>query len=70
MVKCVLHVVGARPTFMNTERPIAITDGTNQLVGSYPDLAPPAVGARLDGLRDGDGRARQGAATAMRSFSS
>jgi UDP-N-acetylglucosamine 2-epimerase (non-hydrolysing) len=59
----------------NTERPITITDGTNKLVGSNPDVLPGEVEAVLAGNgRRGtipelwDGKAGQRAAEAIRSF--
>jgi UDP-N-acetylglucosamine 2-epimerase (non-hydrolysing) len=59
----------------NTERPITITDGTNKLVGSNPDVLPGEVDAVLAGHgRKGnvpalwDGKAGQRAAEAIRSF--
>ncbi|RYZ03140.1 MAG: UDP-N-acetylglucosamine 2-epimerase (non-hydrolyzing) [Myxococcales bacterium] len=59
----------------NTERPITITDGTNKLVGSNPDVLPAEVAAVLAGqARRGkvpdlwDGKAGQRAADAIRSF--
>jgi len=59
----------------NTERPITITDGTNKLVGSNPDVLPAEVEAVLAGQgRPGkvpelwDGNAGQRAAEAIRSF--
>jgi UDP-N-acetylglucosamine 2-epimerase (non-hydrolysing) len=59
----------------NTERPITITDGTNKLVGSNPDVLPGEVDAVLSGSgRRGtipelwDGKAGQRAADAIRSF--
>ena len=59
----------------NTERPITITDGTNKLVGSNPDVLPGEVAAVLAGhSRQGkvpdlwDGKAGERAAEAIRSF--
>jgi len=59
----------------NTERPITITDGTNKLVGSNPDVLPAEVDAVLAGNgRRGqvpalwDGKAGERAAEAIRSF--
>jgi len=59
----------------NTERPITITDGTNKLVGSNPDVLPGEVAAVLAGQsRPGkvpnlwDGKAGERAAEAIRSF--
>jgi UDP-N-acetylglucosamine 2-epimerase (non-hydrolysing) len=59
----------------NTERPITITDGTNKLVGSNPDVLPAEVDAVLAGQgRRGkvpdlwDGKAGERAAEAIRSF--
>jgi UDP-N-acetylglucosamine 2-epimerase (non-hydrolysing) len=59
----------------NTERPITITDGTNKLVGSNPDVLPAEVDAVLGGHgRRGkvpdlwDGKAGERAAAAIRSF--
>ena len=59
----------------NTERPITITDGTNKLVGSNPEVLPAEVEAVLAGQgRQGrvpelwDGKAGERAADAIRSF--
>lgn len=59
----------------NTERPITLTDGTNKLVGSNPDVLPGEVDAVLSGQgRRGkvpelwDGKAGERAAEAIRSF--
>jgi UDP-N-acetylglucosamine 2-epimerase (non-hydrolysing) len=59
----------------NTERPITISDGTNKLVGSNPDVLPAEVEAVLSGqARRGtvpelwDGKAGERAAEAIRSF--
>ena len=59
----------------NTERPITLTDGTNKLVGSNPDVLPGEVNAVLSGqTRRGkvpelwDGKAGERAAAAIRRF--
>lgn len=59
----------------NTERPITITEGTNKLVGSNPDVLPGEVEAIVAGRgkRGGipalwDGKAGQRAADAIRKF--
>jgi UDP-N-acetylglucosamine 2-epimerase (non-hydrolysing) len=59
----------------NTERPITLTDGTNKLVGSNPDVLPGEVDAVLSGqARRGkvpelwDGKAGERAAEAIRRF--
>ncbi len=59
----------------NTERPITLTEGTNKLVGSNPDVLPGEVDSVLAGqTRRGkvpelwDGKAGERAAQAIRSF--
>jgi UDP-N-acetylglucosamine 2-epimerase (non-hydrolysing) len=59
----------------NTERPITISEGTNKLVGSNPDVLPAEVEAILSGpARPGrvpalwDGGAGERSAEAIRSF--
>jgi UDP-N-acetylglucosamine 2-epimerase (non-hydrolysing) len=59
----------------NTERPITLTEGTNKLVGSNPDVLPAEVDAVLSGNAPRgkipelwDGKAGERAAAAIRSF--